>query len=243
MKAIARKALVAALLLGTGFGAGWYFSPDGTAKSRPTVVIEGPSLASPGDKLIFTGERSSSARPLEWWSESGELLSVGNTCTIEDAKSGTLVVTAIGSGWGPWKPGSDANRTVVSKVVTIGGNPTPPGPVPPGPTPPDPTPAPTPQAKAKFLVVLYDSTVGDPRVARVRGDRSFRTELKDSGVEYRDYDACDQRTKDQFPAYFRNPPAQLPVLLIFGADGLKPIHSSALPATTDDIRSILKRYQ
>lgn len=238
---LAGKAVLALALVGTGAAGGYYLGHRSSLpEAVPVVVIDGPSTASPGDTLKFTGERSASALPLEWWID-GRLRTKGNTLYVDSAPGGNLIVTAVAFGNGRNPP-----HAVASKLVTMGVTPNPgptppPGPTP-GPTPPPPTPTPTPQSPITWAVVLYDpaDARANPQVAAIQRDKDLRPFLAGKRITLRCLDATDDAVKAKFAGYFRAGIPALPSLLLL-ADSGEPPFVGPLPANAQAIQELVRK--
>lgn len=234
---LAGKAVLALALVGSGAAGGYYLGHRSSLpEATPVVVIDGPSTASPGETLKFTGERSASALPLEWWID-GQLRTKGNTLYVDSAPSGNLIVTAVAFG-----NGRNPSHTVASKLVTLGVTPGPTPTPPPGPTP-NPGPTPTPQSPVTWAVILYDpaDAKAAPSVGAIQRDGSLRTFLNAKNIKLRCLDATDADVKAKFAGYFRAGIPALPSLVLL-ADSGEPPFVGPLPATSQAIQDLVKRY-
>ena len=236
---IAGKAILALALMGSGGVVGFHFGRTwGLPEASPSVVIDGPSAARPGDILTFKGDRSASASPLEWWRD-GQLVATGNEYQAKDVPPGPLVVTAVGFG-----NGRHPSHTLVSKLVDVAVTPgptPPPGPNP-GPTPPPPGPTPTPQVKVKWAVVLYDPAASDPQIAAIRSDGNLRKALQAKGISFYCFDATDDAVKAKFAGYFRAGIPALPSLLLLGETSQNPPYVGPMPPSSAAIQALVSQH-
>lgn len=235
---LAGKAILVLALVGSGAAGGYYYGRSSSLpEARPSVVIDGPSSASPGETLKFTGERSASAQPLEWWID-GQLRTRGNTLYVDSAPNGPMILTVLAFG-----QGRSPEHAVASKLVNIGGTPPGPAPVPPGPPPGPPTPTPTPQATVKWAVVLYNPAdpKANPKVGAIQRDGGLRTFLDSKGIKFRCLDATDDEVKSKFSGYFRRGIPTLPSLVLIGDSG-DPPYADAMPETPAEFQALVRRY-
>lgn len=236
---LAGKIVVATALFGSGAAGGyWLGHRSSLPEATPIVVIDGPSTASPGETLKFSGDRSASALPLEWWID-GSLRTKGNTLYIDSAPSGNLIVTAVAFG-----RGSRPSHTVASKLVGLGVTPAP-GPNPPGPTPgPNPPgPAPAPQSPVAWAVILYDpaDSKASPAVGVIQRDGALRSFLEAKNIKLRCFDATAADVKAKFAGYFRAGIPSLPSLVLL-ADSGDPPFVGPMPATSQAIQDIVRKH-
>lgn len=235
---IAGKAILALTLVGSGGIAGFYFGRSyGFVESAPTVVIDGPSVALPGDSITFDASRSASAVPIEWWRD-GRLESRGNIYRADGVSPGPLIVTAIGFG-----RGRNPEHAVFSKYVAVGARPDPtPIPNPPGPTPP-PDPTPPSRLKVKWAIILYDPAASDPRIAAIRADGALRRYFQDKGINFRCLDVTDPEVQAKFAGYFRSGIPVPPSLILMDETNAGPPFVGPMPTTSAAIQDLVNRYK